>query len=175
MISSSYNWKLPLAKSADYLARVRVGDSTNDRVLVRIEKELLLGFYSVRRLLETYTVTDKTKALYLDIVWHKAIRVVDYLNLHRLEKNYDLTVRHGERRDISYLCNLFIHSYVFVPEFTDMKLKGVFIASDRTRQSRCYFITRAQICKIFRAVAYDDPCEITLTRDASGQISGSAR
>ena len=175
MISSSYNWKLPLVKSADYLARVRFGNSTNDRVLVRIEKELSIGFYSVRRLLETYTVSDRTKALQFVVVWHKAIRVVDLMNAHRLDKNYDLALRNSEKRDIAYLSNLFIHSYVFVPEFKDAKLAGVHVASDRSRQSKCYFISRAQICKIFRTVGYDDPCEMTLSRDQSGQFVGTAR
>jgi len=47
-----------------------------------------------------------------------------------IDKNYDLTKYHSEQRDIEFICNLFVHSYVFVVS-GDGKLEGVYVSTDR--------------------------------------------
>lgn len=172
MIWESQHWKDPLLKSAEYLRRVRLSESTSKRKLVRIEKELLLGFYAVRKLLDTFKVSDSTKEMKVDLVVHPAIRCVDYLNWHHLDKNYDLTSRKSETKDIRFLCNQFVHSYVFMTSEVEGRLDGFFVNSDRDRHSKCYFVNLNDVLKIFRTVGRDYPSTSEFRRDESGQWVG---
>lgn len=115
MILESSFWKEPLLRSASYLNHLRMSDRTSERTLVRIEKEVFVGFYAARKLLEAFKVSDKTKDSTFNLTWHPALRRVDLHNWHDLDRNYDLAKLHTEKRDIMFLCNQFIHSYVFIP------------------------------------------------------------
>jgi hypothetical protein len=57
---------------------------------------------------------------------------VDWLNHTCIDENYDLTKPNGEEKDIKFICNLFIHSYVFVVS-GDGKLEGVYVSTDRVK------------------------------------------
>ncbi len=172
MIWESEYWKMPLIKSAEYLRRVNLSDRTSERTFVRIEKELFLDFYAVRKLLDTFKVSDSTKEMKFDLMVHSAIRNVDYLNWHRLDENYDLSVHQSEIRDIRFLCNQFIHSYVFVVSEAAGRLDGFFVSSDRDRNSKCYFVEIEHILHIFRTVGRDYPSCTEFTRDKDGQWIG---
>lgn len=139
---------------------------------VCIEKEVFFGFYAIRKLIEGYKLTDATRDMLFDLSWYPARRTVDFMNWHRIEKNYDLGVTRTEKRDLVYLCNQFIHSYLFLVSEDEGRLGGIYVASDRERQRRCFFITRAQAVQAFRAVGHDDQCGMTLVRDpGTGQFS----
>lgn len=175
MISQSSAWKEPLLKSADYLAKVRFGERTTDRTLVRVEKELFIGFYSIRRLLEGFLVSDATRAQRFKLEWYPARRRVDLLNSDKLDLNYDLSSTQVEERDLEFLCNQFIHSFVFMVSQENSRLGGAFVASDRARHQRCYFVDRRQILTAFRTVGKDYPANLTLARlPESGQWVGRA-
>jgi hypothetical protein len=49
---------------------------------------------------------------------------VDWLNHTCIDENYDLTKPNGEEKDIKFICNLFIHSYVFVVSGDGTETKG---------------------------------------------------
>lgn len=172
MIWESAYWKDPLLKSADYLRRVRLSEKTSELTFVRIEKEVFLGFYAVRKLLDTFKISDSTKKIDFNLVVHPAIRRVDYLNWHDLDKNYDLSSRKSETRDMRFLCNQFIHSYVFIIGETEGRLDGFFVASDRDRHSKCYFVDLKHVLKIFRTIGRDYPSISSFHRDDSGQWNG---
>ena len=172
MIWDSSFWKEPLLRLAKYLSNVRLGPNTSERVPVRIEKEFFFGFYAIRKLIEGHKLTDATRDMLFDLSWHPARRTVDFMTWHRIEKNYDLGVTRTEKRNLVYLCNQFIHSYLFLVSEDEGRLGGIYVASDRERQRRCFFITRAQAVQAFRAVGHDDQCGMTLTRDPeTGQFS----
>lgn len=174
MIWESSNWKEPLLTSANYLRRVRLKEGTSGRTCVRIEKEIFIGFYSIRKLLDTFKVSDATKAMTFHLSTHKSRHQVDYLNWHKLQQNYDLSASTAETHDIRFLCNQFIHSYVFIPaEEEDGRLHGFFVASDRDKGKKCYFVELAQIVKAFRVVGNDYPARSEMERDPkTGQWNG---
>jgi hypothetical protein len=175
VIWESADWKEPLLRSADYLARVRLDDRTTGRKLVRIEKELFIGFYAIRKLLEGFKVSDSTKAMSFTLACYPSRRIVDYMNWEKIDDNYDLSKPKSEIRDITFLCNQFIHSYVFLPSDRDGKLDGVYVASDRARNEKCYFVSRDQFLSAFRTVGRDYPSSIQLERDpVTRQWKGSA-
>lgn len=142
---------------------------------MRIEKELFFGFYAVRKLLDTFTVSDSTRQMSFSLAFHSAIRRVDHLNWHHLDKNYDISARRSEVRDLRFLCNQFIHNYVFLTSEAEGHLDGFFVASDRDRHSKCYFVELGQVLDAFRTVGRDYPAQMVLERDKSGQWAGQIR
>jgi hypothetical protein len=157
MIWESHYWKEPLLKSASWLRRVRVKETSGEKLFVRLEKELLLGFYSVRKLLDTVKLSDSTKAKNYQVMWFKNSSPVDFLNWHCIDRIFDLGKTNQETRNIRFICDRFIHSYVFLPDFEDEKFNGVYIASDSDKLKKLYFISADIIVAIFRLVGRDHP------------------
>ena len=175
MIWESGYWKDPLLKSADYLRRVRLTDKTTERTFVRIEKEVLMGFYSVRKLLDTYKVSDKCKRQRYDLLWHKNIKTVTYLNWHHVDELYDLENDNTETRDIRFVCDKFIHSYIFLPDEDEGRLRGFFVTTDRLKNVKCYFVSIDDVVSIFRSVGRDYPSNFSQTVNMeNGEIESSA-
>jgi hypothetical protein len=176
MIWESGPWKESLLKSADFLAKVSLTTRTSETTLVRIEKELMIGFYSIRKLLDTFKISNNTKAMTFDIKWYPNIKSVDYMNWHKLSDLFDLGKQNTETRDLGFICDRFVHSFVFIPASEHRKLSGVYISSDRDKKQKCYFIELPQILNAFRTVGNDYPSTLELTRDPStGQFKGTAR
>jgi hypothetical protein len=50
VIQESYYWKAPLLRAANWLERLRIEESTAEHSLVRAERELIVGFYAIRKL-----------------------------------------------------------------------------------------------------------------------------
>lgn len=98
MIFESQYWKEPLLVSARWLSKLRLSEGTRESTYVRLEKELMIGFYSIRKLIETIKISDSTKEIKFDIEWYKNIKKVDWLNHAFLHENYDLTKSYSEQR-----------------------------------------------------------------------------
>jgi hypothetical protein len=175
MIWESCYWKEPLLASSKYLRRVRITEKTIERTLVRIEKEILLGFYSVRKLLDTYKVSDSSKKLKYEIIWHKNIKPITYFNWHHVEELYDLKTRNSETRYIRFICDQFIHSYIFLPVDKESKLAGFYVTTDRLKNQKCYYVNIDHVVSIFRTIGRDYPANFKQWVDPkSGEIVGSA-
>jgi hypothetical protein len=158
MIWESCYWKEPLLKSANWLRRMRVRLNSGEPLFVKVEKELMMGFYAIRKLLDTAKVTDATKALKFKVDWYPNLNVVDYLNWHNIDRLFDLDASHQEVRDIRFICDRFVHSYIFIPDFSDDgKVLGVYVATDRDRKNKLYFVSADTIVSIFRLVGRDYP------------------
>jgi len=80
------------------------------------------------------------------------------MNAHRIDELFDLDIKHAEQRDLAFVCNQFIHSYVFIPvQYEDGTLAGAYIASDKARNEKLYFVELTQILIAFRTVGKDYP------------------
>ena len=174
MIWESSYWKEPLLDAATWLRRVRFRENTSERTHVRIEKEIFVGFYSIRKLLDTFTVSDSTKKVKYELEWCPNTKPVDDLNWHRIDELYDLERWGTETRDIRFLCNLFVHSFIFVVRGVE-RLEGIYVASDRTKNKKIYFVPLSHVLAIFRLVGRDYPSHATFERDPNtGELTGSA-
>jgi len=172
MIYDSRNWKEPLLKAAVWCEAVRLNDKNSDRVLVRVERELFVGFYAIRKLLDTFKVTDKTRAKTFTLKWSPPKRTVDYMNWHRIDKNFDLKVVRSETRNLRFMCDQFVHSYVFIPRLGRRgRLSGFYLSSDRMRHAKLYFIGIRQVLSAFRTVGRDNPTRMHGKRNKdTGQL-----
>lgn len=113
MIQESRYWKEPLLRAANWLENLRIKERAAERSLVRVERELFVGFYGIRKLLETFKLSSSTKNMRFALAWSPCIKRVDYLNAGCVHELFDVQLVHIEERDLEFLCNQFIHSYVF--------------------------------------------------------------
>lgn len=169
MIYESQYWKQPLVRSARWLEKVIIeeGDS-GERNLARAERELFMGFYSVRKLLETFNLSQTTRQLTYDLTFYSALTDarVDYFNRSDIHKHYELERGTSDKRDVGFICNQVIHSFVFVLAITESgAIDGAFLASDTMRHRRLYFIPLRHIVHLFRTVGRDYPSDQRYVRD----------
>jgi len=144
---------------------------------VRVEKELFIGFYAIRKLLETFKVSDSTRAMTFDLQWSPCLKSVDYLNAHRIDELFDLKETATETRDIGFLCNQFVHSYIFVPaEGEQGEIAGFYVTSDKSRHEKLYFVALSQVLSAFHTVGHDYPTKMNLKRNRkTGQWEGTVQ
>lgn len=165
MIWESSFWKEPLLSSANWLRKVRLTERTTERTVVRIEKEVFLGFYSIRKLLDAKKVSTATESIMFKVTWYPNIEHVDHLNWHKIGELYDLNKSNTETRDLRFLCNQFIHSYVFSPVIHNGSIEGFYVSSDVKRNKRLYFVELGLVLKLFRTVGRDYPSKVTMVRN----------
>tara|TARA_R110000850_G_scaffold104787_3_gene215488 strand:+ start:1265 stop:1798 length:534 start_codon:yes stop_codon:yes gene_type:complete len=167
LIWESYYWKQPLLESAKRLQKLSELCSFEDAEMVRLEKDIFIGFFSIRKLMDTFKISDATKSHEILIHWFPNIKKVDYLNNHRIDDLYDLDNRNSENRTLRFICDQIVHSYVFVPLDNEHDgLDGFYIASDRTKNSRVYFLSIQDVISIFTLVGNDYPSSSRFVRDA---------
>ena len=131
MISESWYWKKPLLDMALRLRKLKAASHLTKRQLVQIERDIFIGFYSVRKLIETITkVTDATKSLKVRIAWHPNRKPPTWRNNHRIGALYDMQKAQQETRDLVFVSGRIIHSFISRP------------ALERTAASLTFFSPR---------------------------------
>ncbi len=172
MISESRYWKIPLLRTATWLERLLVKEETSEKSLVRIEREVFVGFYTIRKLIPTFKLSNSTKQVKIALQSFPIIKgqTVDYFNKHNIDELFEIDASTHEQRDLEFVCNQFIHSYVFnVVLNEDGGIKGFFVASDSMRHSKVYFAPLGQILTVFRLAGRDYPETLHINRDSDGQ------
>lgn len=167
MIWESWHWKRPLIETAQRLRALKDAAEPSEEQFVQLEKDIFIGFYSVRKLFETQTkVTDVTRATKLEVSWHanKGKRVT-WRNNHKLDELYDLSQMSTEIRDAGFICGRIIHSFVFAPVIGDKGLEAVLFTSDTDKDKRLYSLHIDRVIELFELVGNDDPTEVHWQRD----------
>lgn len=164
MITDSYYWKEHLLKGAAEIAKIMPKETLTETQFSRVEREILIGFYSVRKLIEATTkVTPKTAKLELELNWYpkRADKPrVDWYNRYNFIDLYDFNEFRVERRDIIFISHRMVHSYIF-----NISNNGVLFNSDRDKERRLLFIKTTEILRAFNTVGDDYPSSIIVTRD----------
>jgi len=167
MIDESAPWKMELLKIADTLERRYNQKRWPQRSLFLLEKEVFLGFFSVRKLMESKKVSDEIKDKQIELAVYPADKKpITLFNHHKFPELYDLYAGKTERLTYYDISNQFIHSSIFAP-FTPFgkSLIGAYIASDRAKNEKLYYITLVKIIEIFRNVGADDPSQLVVIFD----------
>jgi len=167
MVWESENWKAPLLKLAKRLTSLKVSRELSEEQLAQIERDIFIGFYSVRRLTETPTkVTDQTRAMLLAVSKFANLKTVTWRNNHRLDQLYDLSKSNQEKRDVAFVCGRVIHSFIFAPCISeDGGLCGVFFTSDLDKDKFLLFMDIDEVIALFKQVGNDNPSLIEASRD----------
>jgi hypothetical protein len=167
MITESRYWKEPLIESAAVLEDFAQYVELSEEDLAKIEKEIFIGFYAIRKLMDTVKITDSTKNHKLVLVWYPNIKKVFDYNAHRPDELYDFSVTNQETRSLRFICNQIIHSYMFVIlENERGSFEGIVFSSDKDKDSKLYFMDTRQVVEVFRLVGNDYPVEYRRVRDS---------
>ena len=166
MICDSTYWKEDLRRRSISLQK-RLGQRRwTERSFALIEQELMLGFYSIRKLLESNKISNAVTSICWPLTSYVCRDEVTQLNRHALNDLYDLSRDTVQPRDITFVCNQFIHSYVFTLTFSDKdRLDGVFVSSDRERNTQVFHLRIVDIAALFDRVVNDSPNLIRMSRN----------
>jgi hypothetical protein len=167
MIHESWFWKQPLLEMAARLRIFKTAAALSEEQFVQIERDIFIGFYSVRKLFDTITkVTDATKLTKISVIWHPNLKPVTWRTNHRIDDLYDLDTFQSETRDVSFVCGRIIHSFIFAPCIGEGGgLAGIMFTSDTDKNSRLYVMSIDEVIAVFERVGNDDPQHIESRRD----------
>jgi hypothetical protein len=165
LISDSVPWKQECLKIAAKLAKRYNQKKWSERSLFTLEKEVFLGLFSLRKLMESNKVVDSIKNTTVELAIYPANdNPITLLNQHKFPVLYDLYA--GQKEIISYwdICNQFIHSSIFAPFIPVGKsLVGFYIASDRAKKKKLYYIQLKVLVEMLESVGNNYPKKIEFT------------
>ena len=151
---------------------IRLADSDSElteKQFVQLEKDVFLGFYSVRKLIEAPgKLTDRVKETKLTVRCYPNIKRVDSFNSHKIDEVYDLEAGFFERRPIKFVCGRIIHSYVFSPLVSEEGvLRGIVFTSDIDRNKKLYSLSAKQIAALFNRIGRDEVVSLLQARNST--------
>jgi hypothetical protein len=176
MIWDSQYWKNDLLRSAKRLRWKKRYRRWTEKRLAKLEQQLMLGFYSIRKLAEAGKLSDSIVKQDIKIPaapWRG--RPVHQFNWDKYPELYDLNATTLVSKDLIYLSNQVIHSFVFVIETHENgQLDCFFIASDRTRQKELLCLSVDQVIQLFEQVGANYPSRgLNTWDDKSGKYQVS--
>lgn len=158
MIHESSYWKDDLLKLASRLELRLIQTRWGEKNLYTLEKEIFLGFYSIRKLIESKKISDDISRKKHSIHEFPYCGNPASLATHFKDSEYDLSKSKITEISVSKLCNQFIHSHHFLPFLPNGKnLIGFFFCSDHKRTTGLYLITIFDMVEIYRAAGNNYP------------------
>lgn len=117
MINESYYWKKELIViSKKIQSRINVKKNWTMSNYAKFEKEIMFGFYIIRKLMEASKLPNKICTSKIACIKYLNNGTsVTWLNNHRYHENYDFEKPKAEQQDLKFFINQFIHSYIFSP------------------------------------------------------------
>ena len=149
VIDDSYVWKDRLRRErASLKAKMRRAQTNEDLLetaFVGVEVFVFLVGYVTRKLIEAKKISDELEAASMGVdsfPRQEPDYKLDYLNAHHIDRAYNLQQPQKKRLRVGQLCNLIIHSFVFMPSTDDdgKTCVGFFVNSDRTKETELLFI-----------------------------------
>lgn len=163
MIWESTAWKEELARDLRTVKRwIADASSTapHEKASVVIEKFAFTSAFIIRKLSEASKLSDDVESSSLPV--RRFLRVdggvpIHFLNWHRFETFYDLDRPEETSLSPRRLCNILIHSFVFVPEMdeTGTRFESVLFNSDHTKDKYLFQISLDALFTFVEAVSVD--------------------
>jgi hypothetical protein len=161
MIWESHYWKKDLARLADCLRKRARQRQWSERSLAKMEKEVFIGFYSLRKLLEGKKLSGKVvnRVIPADSFSYTGSQRITLLNWNtRVADAFAFDKPKKINLPIMFLCNQVIHSYVYKEVFDEEGLlTGIFISSDREKTRKLYFVAVTELIGLFTRIGKDYP------------------
>lgn len=176
MIYESYYWKKELLSTSKMLLkRTNSKRWWTEAQYGTFEKEIMIGFYMIRKLIDTKTkVTNALVSKKLEgKKYPNKDKSISWRNNHKFYEYYDFEKSMPCKLDLKFLCNQIIHSFIFSPVFDcneeqknrPSKLRAVFINSDENCKEWLFEISIESIIKIFSDIGSDYPTALHYTFD----------
>jgi len=170
MIWDSHPWKRELRRLAGLIRRLAKDVNgqweKNDYAL---ERAVMVGFYSIRKLIEAMKLTTACAKMQVPLISYPLRTgkkpTIHHLNWHRINEFYDLGVEHSKNIRLLSLCNMFVHSYIFIPNVDEHgNIVSIFFNSDKTKYSCLYSVEIETIAALFNDVASNSPNQIRIIK-----------
>jgi hypothetical protein len=156
MIWESWYWRKDLRKFADSLRKRTKQTRWPDAALARCEQTVMVGFFYVRKLIESRKLSRDFAVRQIPVISYPARgKHIHLMNVHRgLNELFDLDAPMKGSIKVEDLANQLIHSYIFYL-FTeeDGPLRGILVASDRIRNRELFEISAGDLVSIFDLAA----------------------
>tara|TARA_B100001063_G_C16492283_1_gene417963 strand:+ start:67 stop:603 length:537 start_codon:yes stop_codon:yes gene_type:complete len=142
MISESQYWKSDLRKNLEFIFNKLDQKVWRTASFVALEKKLMLSSYIVRKLFESNKISEE--------LYEKPIRLYSYktkgipvgvLNSHKIEQLYEIDTPQQMTKNLSYVLNQIIHSYIFTFTFESKNsIHGIIFNSDKSKRKVLYML-----------------------------------
>lgn len=165
MISESKYWKDELLHVAKKLKTWKNLKNLNRLVQKSylIEKNIFIGAYSVRKLFDSFKVTTHLSTTSLNVIKYQPTgKNVTFTSRLDIEELFDLENGMSYQFSLREFCNQIVHSYVFVINYADYGLTGIYLTSDRERNSQLLYVAVDEITRVFELIGKDDPSEMSM-------------
>jgi hypothetical protein len=161
MIWESSYWKDYLLREAKSLRRRKIQRRWPPVSFARVEQSIMQGFYAVRKLSEGRKISDSLAVKTFEFTKYPSLgKPTHHLNWHKTDELYDFSRGHKETEKLAFICNQFIHSYVFQLSISETGLDAISVSSDRIKNKFLYCIRLNCIIKIFEMVGRDYPAKM---------------
>ena len=158
MIWESCYWKDPLLDIVEQIEFWELSSNLDESDFAEIERQITIGFYSVRKLIDAKKLSDSVAQGKLNCLSFANINEVNLLNWHRYYELYDLHSPSKKELNLDFVYNQFIHSYVFsIDNSESSSFTGIFFCSDRYRNKSLFHISSLEIKRIFHLVGTNYP------------------
>jgi hypothetical protein len=166
MAIESLYWKEELTRIAKLIRPVARPKRWSERAVCTVERDVMIGCFIVRRLIELHKVSSRVAKLQLGVFSVPVIKDVNKMSRFSIEENYDWKVEKAESKAVSYICNQCIHAYVsVVTRATDRNWSDLFVVSDYDRNSVIWRIPFSILIQLFETAAKDWPASHAMTYD----------
>ena len=131
----------------------------------------MLGFYSIRKLIEVQKLSNDVagQRLALDAFPWLGTPVNRHNRLY-FNKLYDLKAGSSKNCDLLFVCHQLVHSYIFaLCGDENMRLEGIYVTSERERHKFLYFASIQTIVDLFEQVGSNYPNQIHSRYDPQKQ------
>lgn len=158
VINDSVPWRNELHRIAKRLTQKKTQKRWVDRSFFLVERDLMIGFFALRRLIEA----EKTSSLLPKRRLKVGVLLLtgkEPLHLDRWApwEFYDFESRQRSELNVGGLLQEVIHSFVLSLSFDeDGVLTGVYVGSDRTKRKRLYLVDMQDIIELFDFVSRED-------------------
>ena len=166
MIESVY-WKEELKRIADTLRPVKTPARWTERRHCTVERDMMIGFFLLRRLMELSKVSDAILNRDLTLYsWKSLGKNVTKMNCGALDELYDIENEICVQKRPFYVSNQFIHAYMSFPcRGDDRNWSDMLIVSDFDRNDCIWRVPFAEVVSLFDDAAADYPSSATFTFD----------
>jgi hypothetical protein len=153
-MTTSYPWKQQLLRQAEALHEIAQPHRWSEASAVKLEETVVLGFYGIRRLINSFLLSEALVHRPIPMMAFPARRRTDVLvGEASFEVLYDLKAGQPVSHDLLFLCHQVVHNCVFAASFDSQRtLLGIYITSDHQRKVALYGIELKTILDLFQQV-----------------------
>ena len=161
-------WKEKLSQDLRSVKKRSAQKRWTSRSVVLFERELILIFSAIRKLIEAGKLTDNLLKREYDCRAYltKDGVVIDDITKYWIHEIYDLETGFDRKCSIRFLANQFIHAYVIYPDFwISGDVTGVLVCSDWEKYNALFHISFSTLINIVNDVVADEITGIFSHRD----------